>query len=94
MSDRTDPKAADAAAPPLNEKVLAESPALAMGAIYQSLAHSTGLMFVNAVNSQNSQNLLQEAATGQGVVLLYDVDALAGPSSPRSRESVPRPLED
>lgn len=35
-----------------NVKVLADGPALAMGAIYQSLAHSTGILYENAVSSQ------------------------------------------
>src|SRR4051812_27996036 len=44
-----------------NVKVLADGPAVAMGTIYQSLAQATGLMFQNAVTTQNSQNILQQA---------------------------------
>ena len=39
-----------------NVKVLAESPAMAMGAIYQTMAHSTGILFENAVSAQQQQN--------------------------------------
>ena len=55
-----------------------------MGTIYQSLAQATGLAFQNAVTTQNSQNILQQAATTQGVIQLYsvatlsDADAAAG----------------
>lgn len=60
-----------------NVKVLADGPAMAMGTIYQSLAQATGLMFQNAVTTQNSQNILQQAATTQGVIQLYSVDTLS-----------------
>ena len=60
-----------------NVKVLAEAPAMAMGTIYQSLAHSTGMMFQNSVNTQQQQNMLQQAATAQGVIQMYSVDTLA-----------------
>jgi hypothetical protein len=36
----------------INVKVVAEAPAMAMGGLYQAMAHSTGLMFENAVNAQ------------------------------------------
>ena len=35
-----------------NVKVLGDAPAMAMGAIYQSLAHSTGILYENATSSQ------------------------------------------
>lgn len=60
-----------------NVKVIAEAPAMAMGTIYQSLAHSTGMMFQNSVNTQQQQNMLQQAATTQGVIQMYSVDTLA-----------------
>lgn len=60
-----------------NVKVVAEAPAMAMGTIYQALAHSTGMMFENSVNGQQQQNMLQQAATTQGVIQMYSVDTLA-----------------
>ncbi len=60
-----------------NVKVLAESPAMAMGTIYQALAHSTGMMFENSVNTQQQQNMLQQSATAQGVIQMYSVDTLS-----------------
>ena len=60
-----------------NVKVVAESPAIALGNVYQSAAHSTGLMFANAVNAQNQQNILSQTATTQGVMQIYSLDTIA-----------------
>ena len=61
----------------VNVKVLAEAPAMAMGTIYQALAHSTGMMFENSVFAQQLQNMLSQAATAQGAMQMYSVDTLA-----------------
>ncbi len=61
----------------VNVQVLGEAPAMAMGSIYQTAAHSTGLMFQNAVNSQNNQFILAQTATAQGVRQLYSMDTMA-----------------
>ncbi|MEN9866228.1 MAG: hypothetical protein RL748_1818 [Pseudomonadota bacterium] len=50
-----------------NVKVVGEAPAMAMGSIYQSLAHSMGILFQNAVAAQQ-QNTLAQAAANMGVV--------------------------
>lgn len=60
-----------------NVKVLGEAPAMAMGTIYQALAHSTGLLFENAVSQQQQQSIAAQAATAQGVIQIYSVDTLA-----------------
>ncbi|AZA90305.1 RebB family R body protein [Chryseobacterium tructae] len=60
-----------------NVKVVAESPAMALSNVYQSAAHSTGIMFENAVNSQNQQNILTQAATTQGISQIYSLDTIA-----------------
>ena len=60
-----------------NVKVVAEAPAMALGNVYQSAAHSTGLMFENAVNAQAQQNILAQTATTQGVMQIYSVDTIA-----------------
>jgi hypothetical protein len=44
-----------------NVKVVAEAPAMALGTVYQSLAHSTGLMFENAVSHQQNANIVSQA---------------------------------
>ena len=61
-----------------NVKVVAESPAVAIGAIYQALAHSTGILYENAVGSQQMLAIASQAATNQGVIQIYSVDTMAG----------------
>ncbi|KPH15172.1 RebB family R body protein [Chryseobacterium sp. ERMR1:04] len=60
-----------------NVKVVAEAPAMALGNVYQAAAHSTGIMFENAVNAQNQQNILGQAATTQGIMQIYSMDTVA-----------------
>ena len=61
-----------------NVKVVGEAPAMAMGAIYQSLAHSTGILYENATSSQQQLAIAAQAATNQGVIQIYSVDTMAG----------------
>ncbi|WP_115530888.1 RebB family R body protein [Xanthomonas campestris] len=56
-----------------NVKVIGEAPAMAMGAIYQSMAHSSA----NAVAAQQQQNTLAQSATNQGVMQIYSLDTTA-----------------
>ena len=58
-----------------NVKVLGESPAMAMSSVYQAMAHSTGLLFENAVAAQQQQAVLAQAATTVGVMQLYGLAA-------------------
>lgn len=44
-----------------NVQVLAEAPTMAMGALYQASAHSTGILFENAVSHQQASNALSLA---------------------------------
>jgi hypothetical protein len=60
-----------------NVKVLGDAPAIALGSIYQAAGYSTGLMFENAVQAQNQQNILAQAATTQGVMQIYSVDTIS-----------------
>lgn len=60
-----------------NVKVVAEGPAFAMGSIYQSLAHSSGILYQNAVAAQQQQNTLALAGSNQGVMQIYSVDTTA-----------------
>ena len=61
-----------------NVKVVAESPAMAMSTIYQSMAQATAILFQNAASAQQQQNTLAQAATNQGVMQTYSVDTTAG----------------
>ncbi len=60
-----------------NVMVVADAPAVAMGSVYQSAAHATGLMFENSVNAQNNQFIMAQAAVSQGVMQIYSVDTIA-----------------
>ena len=60
-----------------NVKVLGDAPAMAMGAIYQSLAHSTGILYENAASSQQQLAIAAQAATNQGVIQIYSVDTMS-----------------
>jgi hypothetical protein len=60
-----------------NVKVVAESPAVALSNVYQTAAHSTGIMFENAVSAQNQQNVVNQAATTQGIAQIYSLDTIA-----------------
>jgi hypothetical protein len=60
-----------------NVKVVGEAPAMALGSIYQTMAHSTGILFENAIAAQQQQNTLTQAATNQGVMQIYSVDTTA-----------------
>jgi hypothetical protein len=59
-------------------KVLGDAPALAAGTVYQSLAHSTGLMFETAVSNFHQLCIAGQAATNQGVIQIYSVSSMAG----------------
>ena len=61
-----------------NVKVLGDSPAMAMGAVFQSLAHSTGILYENAVSSQQQLAIAAQVATNQGVIQVYSIDSMAG----------------
>ncbi len=54
-----------------NVTVIGEAPAMALSSLYQTMAHSLGLMFENAVSAQQQQNILAQAATTQGVMQIY-----------------------
>ncbi|RDZ26296.1 RebB family R body protein [Lysobacter silvisoli] len=60
-----------------NVKVVGEAPAMAMGSIYQNLAHSTSILFENAISQQQQQNTLSQAASNQGVMQIYALDTTA-----------------
>ncbi|WP_045728159.1 RebB family R body protein [Xanthomonas sp. GPE 39] len=61
-----------------NVKVVGEAPAIAISSLYQTMAHSTGILFENAVAAQQQQNTLAQAAANQGVMQIYSVDTMSG----------------
>jgi len=54
-----------------------EHPALVLGNFYQSVSQSTGIIFQNAVNNQNQQNILGQSATVQGIMQIYSLDTVS-----------------
>jgi hypothetical protein len=60
-----------------NVKILGDAPAMAMGTIYQSMSHSTGILFENATSSQQQLGIAAQAATNQGVIQIYSLDTMA-----------------
>ena len=61
----------------VNVKVLAESPAMSLSNLYQTISQSLSLSAQNAVTSQQQTNIVHQATTTQGVSLLYSVDTSA-----------------
>lgn len=57
-----------------NVKVLGEAPALAMGNLYQATAQALANAAHNATTAQQQSNVTAQAATTQGVALLYSLD--------------------
>ena len=59
-----------------NVTVLGDSPAMAMGNLYQVSAQAFGLMMQNAAAAQQQANVMAQAATTQGVAMLYSLNTL------------------
>lgn len=74
MAETVNPQVTDAVTQS-NVKVVSEAPAMAMATLYQTLAHSTGILFENAVNAQQQAQILAQAAANQGVMQIYSLKA-------------------
>ena len=61
-----------------NVKVVAEAPATALASLYQSLAHSTSILFESSVNAFQQAAIAGQAATNQGVIQIYSISSMAG----------------
>ena len=55
-----------------NVKVLGDAPAMAMGAIFQSLSHSAGILYENAMQAQGGLQQIVNAVTSSGVRMIFD----------------------
>ena len=71
--------------------VVADGPAMAMGTAYQSMAHSVGIMFENAVAASQQQNALAMAAANMGVMQIYSLDTVATASASEKASSIGTP---
>jgi len=74
-----------------NVKTLGDSPALSLSNLYQMISQSLGLSAQNAVFAQQHSNIIHQAATTQGVNLIYAVDtaAVGDATTKISRADVP-----
>ena len=66
-----------------NVKVLADSPAMSLSNLYQTISQSLSLSAQNAVTAQQQSNIIHQATTTQGVSNIYSVNnaTLAGTTS-------------
>ena len=64
-----------------NVQVVAEAPAMALGNVFQTMAHSTGILLQNAVGAAQQQTTLSQAASNQGVMQIYSLDTTAAASA-------------
>jgi len=60
-----------------NVAVLGSAPAQAMGTVYQTAAHSLGIMFENNTQMQQHHAIAAQAATNMGVMQLYGAPTMA-----------------
>ncbi len=70
MADTVAPMITDSVTQ-VNTKILGDAPAQAMATLYQTAAATSGIALQNAVHAQNNQYALNNAATTEGVNLLY-----------------------
>lgn len=62
-------------------QVLASAPAMAMGMVYQSAAHSISILYQNTVAAQRQASICAQAATNQGVLQMYSAGSMGGAAS-------------
>lgn len=60
-----------------NLATLGLGPSIAMGSVFQSLAHSLSIMFQNSVQAQAQMAMTGQAAAVQGVLRLYGQNSVA-----------------
>jgi hypothetical protein len=72
--------------------VLANAPATAMSSIYQSSAHSIGILFQNAVQAQMQSSISAQAATNQGVIQLYSTGTMAAATATAKLQQSDNPM--
>jgi hypothetical protein len=58
--------------------VLGNAPAMAMGTLYSTMAHSLGILYQNSTMAQQHAAISSQAATNLGVIQMYSVNTMAG----------------
>jgi len=74
MSTQIDPQVTDSITQ-TNPQIRGSSPAAALGSLYQVTVHALGNAALNAVNSQQQNDILMQAATTQAVMQLLSIDS-------------------
>lgn len=57
--------------------ILANAPALATASIYQSLSHSTSILYQNSVQAQQRGSIQGQAAANQGIIQIYSIGSMS-----------------
>ncbi len=75
-----------------NVKVLGDAPAMAMGNLFVATSQALSNAAHNATTAQQNANVAMQAATTQGVALLYSIDtASTGVATSRAVPTPPAP---
>lgn len=61
-----------------NVSALGNAPAMAMGSLYTTMAHSLGILYQNSTMAQQHAAISSQAATNLGVIQMYSVNTMAG----------------
>lgn len=56
---------------------LGAAPAVALGSMYQTAAHATGIMYQNSVQAQQQAAIAGQAAANLGVIQIYGLNSMA-----------------
>ena len=59
----------------VNTETIGNSPAVAMGNLYQAVSQALGLAEYNATEAQQQGNILGQAVTSKGVQLILEISA-------------------
>lgn len=68
--------------------VTQDNPADSLAAFYQETAHAMATLAQNAVNLQQQQDILQQAATNQGIMQIYSTDTAPGAAGTEAAEQM------
>ena len=72
MADRVNAQVTDAITQ-TGTTVVGEAPAMAMGTLYQSMAHASGLALSNSTSNQHNLNQLNPSIVSQAIAMINSV---------------------
>lgn len=61
---------------PTNTLTNGDDPSILMASVYETMAHCLGLLKQNAVSFQQNMNMIGQATSSRGVVLIYSGEAI------------------